>query len=172
MFINRELSGIHCTFAKYKQNDEFVPETKENQSHLYMWGLDGKFYIVDDSWDDELYGLIKHTSVFAGKSALSAGKAHFGENGKLLGINFASGHYRPEISSAAIMYLWMKNQRLNITSFHWIGRSSWDTNSCLTVDWNDIDIVGICEPPDCGGFSKRACDDVTRSPTWILRGDY
>jgi len=160
------------TISKYNHNDEFVPKTEENESHLYMWGLDGKFYIVDDTWDQEMYGRIKHTSVFAGKPVLSAGRAHFAENGTLLGINFASGHYRPDINSAAIMYSWMENQGLNISSFHWIGRSSWDTDSCLEVVWEDIDISGICEPPDCGSVLKLACHDVTKSPTWILRGDY
>ena len=76
------------TIARYKHGG-LVPPSAPDKPHMYMWDLNETFYIVDNTWDKEKYGTIKHSAVVAGKPALSAGKAYFGENGALWGINFS-----------------------------------------------------------------------------------
>jgi len=157
--------GGKQTIARYKQDDRLVPRSEPDSPHLYMWDLAEKFYIVDSTWDKEKYGTIKHTAVVAGKPALSAGKAYFGENGVVWGINFSSGHYRPNIEAASMMYQWMKNQEFNVTSFHWVGRQEWSTKDCALTNWESIKIAGY-DPT-----LEHACREVTASPTWILKED-
>ena len=86
-------------------------------------GPEQEIYIVDSAWDEKQYGLTKHSGVLVGYPALSTGKAYFGECGKLLGINYSSGYYCPNISAASIVYQWMNNQGFNLTALQWIGRN-------------------------------------------------
>ena len=37
--------------ARYRIDDRPVPESDPKDPHLYMWDLNGTFYVVDDSWD-------------------------------------------------------------------------------------------------------------------------
>jgi len=153
--------------ARYKQNDQLVPPSDMDKPHLYMWDLNKTWYVVDDvSWDKEKYGLIKHSGVLAGQPGLSGGKAYFGEDGAMWGINYSSGHYRPEIEAAAMMYQWMKDSGFNLTSFHWVGREGWSTEECLKRNWGDIEIPGFTAVA-----LNRSCHEVTMNPTWILKED-
>jgi len=152
--------------ARYKHNDEPVPQSDMGDPHLYMWDLNKTFYIVDNRWDKERYGTIKHTGLLAGAPALSAGKAYFGKNGAIRGINYSSGHYRPEIQSVSMMYQWVKDQGFNVNAFHWVGRASWATKSCEETDWGSIQIPGFT-----ASALNQSCHDVTMSPTWILKDD-
>jgi len=152
--------------ARYRNNDEPVPESREDDPHLYMWDLDKKLYMVDNTWDHDKYGTVKHTGLMGGKPALSAGKAYFGKNGAIWGINYSSGHYRPDISALAMMYQWMKDMQFNLTALHWVGRQSWSSRECKRTDWDEIQIPGFA-PDDL----RLSCLEATASPTWILKED-
>ena len=143
-----------------------MPKSDPKDPHLYIWDLNGTFYIVDDSWDWRRYGEIKHTSVVAGGPALSAGKAYFGERGTVWGINFSSGHYKPGIQAAAMMYQWMKDRKFNTTALHWVGREHWSNSSCEDTNWDAIEITGY----DCRKL-EQACHEVRASPTWVTYDD-
>ena len=148
VYVKQSDDGTKLVF-RYKNNDEIVPDSDMDDPHLYMWDLDKKFYIVDKRWNEEKFGTVKHTSVFRGMPALSAGKAYFDKDG-VWGINFSSGHYvsrrvlcsffahnmcktlhsllllqRPDIQALAMMYQWAKDKGFNTTSLHWVGRESW-----------------------------------------------
>jgi len=159
--------------ARYRSDDRVVPSSYDEEEdyddpHLYMWDMNEKFYVVEsnDSWDKERYGTVKHTGVVAGMPALSGGKAYFGKYGSVWGINYSSGHYRPGISSASLMYDWMKNKRgFNVSALWWVGRKSWSTKDCRKVNWK-IEIEGF----DAGGLN-RSCYEVTVGPTWITKDD-
>jgi len=156
--------------ARYKHNDELVPESDEDEPFLYMWGLDEKFYIIDDH-DEKVYhkrGKVKHSTILAGQPGLSAGKAHFGRHGSLKGINWSSGHYRPDIQAAAMMYQWMKREGFNVTALNWIGRDSWSdaTGECRDNDWNMINIDGYNNDE-----LRRSCYEVVTSPTWKIKDE-
>lgn len=153
--------------VRYRATDEVVPPSPEDESHLYMWGLDGKFYVVDDTWDWETYGSIKHTAVLAGGPALSAGKCFVGKHGRLLGINWSSGHYRPGIPSPAMMHQWMKDKGLNVTSLHWIGRTKWTTETCKKYDWESVQVPGY----NNATLLNESCQEVTTSSAWMRKED-
>lgn len=153
---------------RYKHNDEFVPENNGDEAHIYMWDLSKKFYIVDNTWDKEKFGIMKHTGIMAGLPALSGGEATFGKDGVIRGIDFFSGHYKPDLKAVAIMYTWMKDTSLDTTALHWVGvkdgGKSWD---CRKIDWERrIQIPGF----DAAAL-KQSCYEVTTSPTWILKAD-
>lgn len=152
--------------ARYKINDEPVRPSPKNDPHLYMWDLNEKLYIVDDSWDSEKKGTIKHSGLLGGKPALSAGKADFGENGAVVGINYSSGHYRPNISAVSMMYQWIKGMGLNITAFEWVGRTKWSTDTCKKYDWNSVEIEGYTPIA-----LNQSCHEVTKNPRWVKRED-
>lgn len=152
--------------ARYKQSGEPVPENREEKSHLYTWGLDGTLYVVDHTWDKDRYGQIKHTAVLAGGPALSAGKAYFGKHGRLAGVNWSSGHYRPDVPALSLMYQWMKDEGLNVTALDWIGRTQWSTENCRAYDWSSVEVPGY-EPAEL----NRSCHEVTTGPTWRLKED-
>ena len=157
--------------ARYKHNDEPVPESDVNKPHLYMWDMNKTMYIVDNRWDKDSYGRIKHSAVLAGRPALSAGKAYFGKNGAIWGINYSSGHYRPGIENISMMYQWMKDQNFNTTALQWVGRSQWSEEACdevgsYGVNWTTIDIPGYTAEA-----LYQSCHEVTTSPTWVLKDD-
>lgn len=152
--------------ARYKNNDNIVPESYEDDPHLYMWDLDGKFYIVDNTWDKYHRGPVKHSGLMNGGPALSGGKAYFGKGGAIWGINFSSGHYRPDIQAASMMYQLFKNQKFNLTAIHWVGRMSWTTESCVEFDWDSIEI-----PEYEAAELKQSCHEMTTNPMWVLKDD-
>lgn len=131
-----------------------------------MWSLDKKWYVVDDRWDEGTYGEVKHSGVVAGRAALSGGKAYFDEGGAVWGINFSSGHYRPEVRAAAMMHRWMKDRGFNLTAFRWVGRNGWSTDDCRRTDWEEIEIPGFA-----AAALNQSCHEVTTSPTWIRKED-
>ena len=151
--------------ARY-MNDELVPPSSMEDPHLYMWDLNKKWYIVDDRWDKERYGAIKHTGLMNGMPALSGGKVYIGENGSIWGVNFSSGHYRPGLESLGMMYQWFKDQNFNLTATHWVGRMQWKSLDCYMADWDSIEIPGY-DPVEL----KQSCLEATQSPTWILKED-
>jgi len=160
--------------ARYKVDGKLLPNSKEDEPHTYVWALDKKWYVVDDSWDKDLLGTIKHTSLLAAKPALSAGRIYMGDNGLIWGIDFSSGHYRPEVAALGIMYQWMKNLQFNLTALHWLGREQWveeecdDDDCCEKYEWSYIDIPGIDDDADT---LQRSCFEATLSPTWIATED-
>ena len=153
--------------ARYKLSNELVPPSDPEEPHLYMWDMNERLYIVDDTWDKEKYQTIKHTGLMGGKAALSGGKAGFGEHGKLLSIGFSSGHYRPKIPAVAMMYQWVKDkQGLNATAFEWTARTQWTSENCDKYDWDKFKVESYDAQQ-----SKQACYEVTNSPTWTERED-
>lgn len=159
--------------VRYKQSDQLVPRSiaksekeKLTNGHLYMLDLDGTFYIVDDTWDEEKYGEIKHTAVLAGRPALSAGKIFFGKNGHLTGINYSSGHYRPGIPALSMTYQLIKEKGLNVTAMQWSGRTTWTTEDCKTYDWDSVKIPGF----DTISLNQ-SCHEVITGPTWVRKED-
>jgi len=77
------------TILRYENNDELVPASEgegASSGHLYMWDLDENFYVVDSRWNEEKFGVAKHTGLMAGQPALSAGEVYMNENGELWGI--------------------------------------------------------------------------------------
>jgi len=151
---------------RYTVDGELVPESDPDHPHLYMFDLNFTWYMVDDSWDEETYGIVKQTGVTAGRPGLSGGKAYFKENGAIWGINFSSGHYRPEIHNAAAMYQYFKDQSFNLTALHWVGRDSWTSKDCEDTKWHKIEIPGF-NTKDL----EDSCYEITSSPTWILKED-
>jgi len=144
-----------------------VPKSRGgSHPRLYMWDLNESFYIADDSLFGERFGgSFKHTSILASMPALSAGEIYIGENGTAFGVNYVSGHYRPSISQAALMYQWCENQGPNLTAFHWVGRQGWSTGNCGKYDW-----AGIKMPGYDAKSLNRMCHEVTTCPTWIRSG--
>lgn len=128
--------------------------------------MDKKFYIVDSRWNKKKYNAVKHTGLIEGKPALAAGKAYFEENGEVWGINFSSGHYRPEIEAIALMYQDFKDQNYNLTALHWVGRMEWTEHDCDKAKWEEFDIPGFN-----AASLEESCREVTNSPTWILKED-
>jgi len=131
-----------------------------------MWDLNKTFYVVDNTWDEEKYDVVKHTGLMGGMPALSGGKAYFGKNGAIWGINYSSGHYRPKIKAAAMMYQWAKDNRYNLTALHWVGRDGWSRDDCRKTDWDEIEIPGF-EPSDL----ERSCYEVLENPKWMVKED-
>jgi hypothetical protein len=152
--------------VRYKQNDELVPESGMENPHLYMWDLNETMYIVDNTWDRERYGAVKHSGVLDGRPALSAGKAYFGKNGAIWGINYSSGHYKPDIQAVSMMYRRFKQRAFNVTALHWVGRQEWSTEDCADTDWEYFKIPGY----DAASLNQ-SCYEVTTSPTWMLKDD-
>mmetsp|Transcript_11825 Transcript_11825/g.25210 ORF Transcript_11825/g.25210 Transcript_11825/m.25210 type:complete len:517 (+) Transcript_11825:183-1733(+) len=150
--------------AQYLHSGKLVAKSRPGRHpHVYMWDLNEKMYIVDDVSFEEKYGkLFKHTSILAARPALSAGEIYISEDGVVWGINYESGHYRPQISQTAIMYQWFKKQGINLTTFNSVGRRGWSTKTCQGHDWKSIDITGY----DANSL-KYACNEITTSPRWI-----
>ena len=168
VYVTQSKDGTQLIW-RYKNNNELVPESDIDDPHLYMWDLDKKFYIVDKRWNEEKFGEVKHTGIMNGMPALSGGEAYFGKNGVLWGINFSSGHYRPDIQAIAMMYQWMEERGYNTTALHWVGSLSdgwvWSEKDCDDTDWKKhIKVDGY----DAVSLEK-SCREVTNSPTWILK---
>ena len=155
--------------ARYRHNNELVPESDMDDPHLYMWDLNETLYLVDNTWDKEKYGTIKHTGLLAGMPALSAGKAYFGKNGAIWGINYSSGHYRPELQACVMMYNWMKKQDFNLTALNWVGRTSWSPQDCQLWEphWETENKIRGYDAAEL----NQSCYEVTTSPTWMLKDD-
>ena len=160
-------------FARYKVDDRPVPESDvASGGHLYIWDLNRTLLIVDNTWDKKRFGIVKHSGVMAGQPALSGGEAYFGKNGRLWGINYASGHYHPTVEAVSMMYQWVLDMGWNVTAFHWIGRKgkdgkeSWSTKKCDEIDWKRNQIHGY----DATAL-RQSCGKVTNGPTWMLMYD-
>jgi len=148
--------------ARYKQSDEVVGPSSQDDPHLYMFDLKKRMYIVDKNiWDKQKYGTIKHTAVLNGRPALAAGEAYFKEDGAVWGINYDSGHYMPQIASATMMYQWVKDLGLDSSALYWMGRSSWGTNNCYETNWKGFEIRGFD-----ARVLEKACLELTTSSSW------
>lgn len=169
--------------CRYKKNNELVPPSPMEKSFTYVWGIDKKFYIVDNNtilrlttgppsiitWDTwKTKGqVVKHSSIFAGQPVLSAGKAYFGKDGAMLGINYVSGHYHPNMQSLTMMYQSFKDQQYNATLVTWVGRLDWSEGDCDLVKWDEIDeSLGF----DAASLEK-SCHEVTNSPMFVQKDD-
>ena len=115
MYITQSQDGQDL-IARYKHNDELVLESgdDDDNAYTYMWNLNRSFYISP--------GEVQHMTLLSGQSALSGGKLYIGKNGRLWGINYSSGHYKPEIRAAAMMYQDFKDKKYNTSALYWIGR--------------------------------------------------
>lgn len=150
--------------ARYKHNDELVPESGDDNdnAYTYMWNLNRSFYITP--------GEAQHMTLLSGHAALSGGKLYIGKNGRLWGINYSSGHYKPEIRAAAMMYQDFKDKGYNTSALYWIGRAgrhAWSTRDCQKTEWERIDnIIGFNTTT-----LNQSCHELTVSDTWILKDD-
>ena len=150
--------------ARYKHNDELVPESGDDNdnAYTYMWNLNLSFYISP--------GEVQHMTLLSGQAALSGGKLYIGKNGRLCGINYSSGHYKPEIRAASMMYQHFKDKKYNTSALYWIGRAGrhpWSTRNCQKTEWERIDnIIGFNTTA-----LNQSCHELTVSNTWILKDD-
>ena len=154
--------------ARYKHNDELVPESGDDNdnAYTYMWNLNRSFYISP--------GEVQHMTLLSGQAALSGGKLYIGKNGRLWGINYSSGHYKPEIRAAAMMYQHFKDKGYNTSALYWIGRAGrergrhpWSTRDCQKTEWERIDnIIGFNTTA-----LNQSCHELTVSDTLILKDD-
>lgn len=152
--------------ARYKKSKKVVSQSSFDNPHLYMFDLNKRLYIIDnDTWDRKKYGTIKHTAILAGGPALSAGETWMKKNGAIWGVNYSSGHYRPQIEAVTMMYKWIEDQNLNTTAFYWVGRSTWNTEECHNTDWRGLGALGF------NGRLEKTCVEVTKSPKWVLKTD-
>ena len=92
---------------------------------------------------------------------------YFAENGEVTGINFSSGHYRPDIRAVSMMYTSFKEMGYNLTATEWIGRTSWSEKDCDDTDWTAVEIPGFDDTVEL----EKSCREVTNSPTWRLNED-
>ena len=163
--------------ARYKHDDEFVPESgdyhSKGQPHTYMWGLNKVFYIakakkckssMNDSRCIDGKKAAKHMKILSGHPALGAGEIYVGTNGTIEGINYSSGHYKPDIKSVTMMYQWMKDEHLNTSALTWIGWKGWSEKQCDNdkMKWQSIKIPNFDTTT-----LEQSCREVTSSPTWI-----
>ena len=166
---------------RYKRNNELVLPSSMNNPHMYAWGIDKKFYIVDKNntllypseespsvvpWDTVKRQTIKHSSIFAGGPVMSAGEAHVDQDGAVLGINFASGHYRPNIQTVTMMYQSFKDQHFNTAALRWAGRLDWSEEDCDNAKWEENEISGFN-----AASLEKSCHEITNSPTFVLKDD-
>ena len=162
VYVTQSNDGTRLIF-RYTHNDDLVPVSDKDDPHLYVWGLDEKFYIVDNTWDWDKFGEPKHTSVFAGMPVLAGGKMYFEEDGSVW-ITFNSGHYRPNISAMSMMYQWTKDQGFNTTALHWVPAygTGWSEKDCDETAQFQIEIPGYNSTS-----LEKSCREVTNSPTWV-----
>jgi hypothetical protein len=154
--------------ARYRSSGEVVGPSPEDYPHLYMFDMNKQMYVVDKNlWDKEKYGSIKHTAVLAGKPALSAGEAYFKEGGVITGINWDSGHYRPQIEALTMMFQWIKDQGLNTAGLNWMARKQWSTKDCHETDWDSFEIHAFDAK-----VLYQTCQEATKSPTWTYDESY
>ena len=153
--------------ARYKYNDELVSESG-NRPHTYVWDINKVFYVAPNN--------IKHLSLLSGQPVLSGGTLTIGKNGRLWGINYSSGHYKPDIRAAAMMYQDFKDKGYNTSALYWIGwagreqagKEPWSTDNCRDTDWESIEISGFNLD-----VLNQSCHELTVSSTWILKnGDW
>jgi len=165
--------------ARYKHDDEFVTESgdyhSKGQPHTYMWGLNKVFYIakakkcktsMNDSRCIDGKKAAKHMKILSGHPALGAGEIYVGKNGTIEGINYSSGHYKPDIKSVTMMYQWMKDEHLNTSALNWIGWKGWSEKQCDNdkTKWQSIKIPNFDTTT-----LEQSCREVTNSPTWIIQ---
>ena len=151
--------------ARYRSSGEVVGPSPEDYPHLYVFDMNKQMYVVEKNlWDKENYGSIKHTAVLAGKPALSAGEAHFKEGGIIAGINWASGHYRPQIEALTMMFQWIKDQGLNTGGFSWMASKQWSTRDCHETDWDSFEIHAFD-----ARVLYQTCLEATKSPSWTFK---
>ena len=154
--------------ARYRSSGEVVGPSPEDYPHLYMFDMNKQMYVVDKNlWDKEKYGSIKHTAVLAGKPALSAGEAYFKEGGVITGINWDSGHYRPQIEALTMMFQWIKDQGLNTAGLNWMAWNWWSTKDCHETDWDSFEIHAFD-----ARVLYQTCQEATESPTWTYDESY
>jgi len=153
--------------ARYKYNNELVLESG-NRPHTYVWDVNRVFYVAPYN--------VKHLSLLSGQPVLSGGTLTIGKKGRLWGINYSSGHYKPQIDAATMMYQDFKDNGYNTSSLYWIGwagreragKEPWSIDNCRDTDWETIEISGF--NPDA---LNQSCHELTTSDTWKLKnGDW
>ena len=101
---------------------------------------------------------------------MSAGELYIGEEaGVLQGVDYSSGHYKPDIKAVTMMYQSFKDQGLNVSATNWISRSSWSSKDCENIEWQDIRMI-----PSFNNATKlrQSCIEVTtRCPTFVYYDD-
>jgi len=145
--------------ARYKHNNAYVSDSGQEYPHTYVWDLNGVLYIVPE---------VKHMSILGGRPALSAGELYIGKAGVLQGIDYSSGHYKPDIKAVTMMYQSFKDQGLNVSATNWISRSSWSSKDCEEIQWHDIRIPRLKDTTTL----RHSCLEVTtRCPTFVYYDD-
>jgi len=145
--------------ARYKHNNAYVSDSGQEYPHTYVWDLNGVLYIVPE---------VKHMTILGGRPALSAGELYIGKAGELQGIDYSSGHYKPDIKAVTMMYQSFKDQGLNVSATNWISRSSWSSKDCEEIQWQDIRITSLKNTTAL----RHSCLEVTtRCPTFVYYDD-
>ena len=89
--------------------------------------------------------------------------------GVLQGIDYSSGHYKPDIKAVTMMYQSFNDQGLNVSATNWISRSSWSSKDCEEIQWQDIRIPRLKDTTTL----RHSCLEVTtRCPTFVYYDDY
>merc|ERR1711862_872898 len=112
---------------------------------------------------------MKHSSILSGKPALSAGNIYIGKNGIMGGFDFDSGHYKPGIRSATLVYhFYMRSMSTtwNTTSVYWFGKKhkgGWSSSDCSTFDWANVNL-----PNYDSSLLLQSCYDLLASSQFRL----
>lgn len=97
--------------------------------------------------------------ILGGRPALSAGEIYIGPSGVIQGIDYSSGHYKPDIKVVTMMYQSFKDQGLNVSATNWIGRSSWSLKDCAEIKWRNIQIPSF--NATTGATLRHLCLEAT-----------
>jgi hypothetical protein len=54
----------------------------------------------------------------------------------------------------------------NTSTFYWLARYSWSRKDCYDIDWEGMEIRAFD-----ARVLEKTCQEVTTSPTWILKND-
>jgi len=147
--------------ARFKSSGDLLRPTANCEPYLYIFDLEHNLYVVDESFDNEKYGRIKHTGLSSGQPALAAGSIFVGENGSIQAINFDSGHYHPRIPSAAFMHRWMENQGLDTSAVRWMGHERWKSTDCNKSNWTAVNIQGFDSK-----LLNESCNEISAKIKW------
>ncbi|EJK72763.1 hypothetical protein THAOC_05670, partial [Thalassiosira oceanica] len=147
--------------ARFESSGNLLRPTANCEPYLYIFDLQRNLYVVDESFDSEKYGKIKHTALSSGRPVLAAGSIFVGDNGSIQAISFDSGHYHPWMPAAAFMHRWMDNQGLNTSAIRLMGHERWKSTDCNKLNWTSVDIEGFD-----GKLLDESCNEISAKISW------
>lgn len=119
-FNNRERSALKIMVKDgllYNSKGEKLDPQLDQPKHagrsgkaIFTISIDGQFWVCFD----QRYGYIHHSSLLAGAPVLSAGELVL-EDGQLLSISNASGHYKPSAKSLVVALKLLANMGVNLS---------------------------------------------------------